>query len=397
MKQMLEKFTRRIETSGLVEPGGALFGMADDRIVWNRTDPAQKILEPLFSNLNINSVLFARPAFPYSVIIDFLAKTTRNSTIMPDDCETRTFLHDLPVADAFSALKLNQCLKARKSVIVPGGSIVTTGTISPEQALVAFSSVCFACFVKFFSDFLKHVQTDGVSKKEARLFSRIAPFCAELRPAPAGLVHGPFSMEDEIRTAMAEAGKKTVEAGLVDSSFGNISCFNGKTLYISQTGAFLNKLEGFIDPVPTDGSRCTGITASSELGAHLNIISATKDHAILHGHPLFSVIMSMVCDIEKCEKKGECHKSCPYDRNICQIPIVSGEVGAGPHGLCNTVACRMNDQKAVIVYGHGVFTTGKTDFNDALSRLYSIENDCRNEYFRRVRDVIGDISNLMAS
>jgi len=41
---------------------------------------------------------------------------------------------------------------------------------------------------------------------------------------------------------------------------------------------------------------------------------------------------------------------------------------------------------AAIVYGHGVFTTGKRDFNDAFARLLAVENDCRAEYFRRVEE-----------
>ena len=166
----------------------------------------------------------------------------------------------------------------------------------------------------------------------------------------------------------------------MDSYFGNISYCNETTLYISQTGSSLDALPGCVDPCPLDGSSCAPITASSELSAHLDIVKRTGAKAILHGHPKFSVILSMDCDIE-CESKSECHKVCPHSRSVRGIPIVSGEVGTGRYGLCHTVPKAVEKGGGVIVYGHGVFTTGQTDFNEAFKKLVEIENACRNEYF----------------
>ncbi len=95
---------------------------------------------------------------------------------------------------------------------------------------------------------------------------------------------------------MSQAGKQVVADRLVDSFFGNVSYCLNHILYISQTGAALDELDGCIDPVPLDGSTSAGITASSELSAHLEIIARTGCRAILHGHPRFSVILSMDCD-----------------------------------------------------------------------------------------------------
>ena len=53
-------------------------------------------------------------------------------------------------------------LKMRKSVIIPDYGVITCGTVTPEQAFIVFSSVCFACFVNFFSKFLK----DARNKKQ---------------------------------------------------------------------------------------------------------------------------------------------------------------------------------------------------------------------------------------
>jgi ribulose-5-phosphate 4-epimerase/fuculose-1-phosphate aldolase len=63
-------------------------------------------------------------------------------------------------------------------------------------------------------------------------------------------------------------GRYTVEKGYVDSFFGNISYFDGRTIFISQTASSLDELEGHLDPVLLDGSSTAGISASSELPAH---------------------------------------------------------------------------------------------------------------------------------
>ena len=80
---------------------------------------------------------------------------------------------------------------------------------------------------------------------------------------------------------------------------------------------------------------------------------------------------------------------CPHERFVGGIPIVSGEVGSGPYGLCNTVPEAIKGRPGVIVYGHGVFTTGHTDFNRPFKNLINIENNCREEYFNRVRKFHG--------
>ena len=74
------------------------------------------------------------------------------------------------------------------------------------------------------------------------------------------------------------------------------------------------------------------------------------------------------------------------------IPIVPGEVGTGPFGLCNTLppalTATTGDAKGhgrgAIVYGHGLFTLGAVDFRDAFQALMDVEHFCRAEYFRRV-------------
>jgi ribulose-5-phosphate 4-epimerase/fuculose-1-phosphate aldolase len=342
-------------------------------------------LARVFDGMGINSLLFAPPAEPMRTILDYLVAQA-DEAICPSDCETRTFLHDLPVVREFSAPALLAALRRRKCAIVPGYGVVTFGAVSPEQTFVVFSSVCFAVTVKFLADYLQAVKADAVTPTQQRVFDAVAPRLQAPRAFDAPLMTGPFADTAEVVAAMDEVGKRTVALELVDSFFGNVSYCCDDVLYISQTGSSLDELPGCIDPCPLDGSSCAGITASSELTAHREIYLGTGHRAILHGHPRFSVVLSMDCERTDCEYHGECFRRCPHPREVCGVPVVPGEVGTGPYGLCHTVPPAIQGQRGVVVYGHGVFTTGAADFNPALEALVDIETACRDEYFRRVHE-----------
>lgn len=400
MERIVKKYAQKLINAGLAPASGhgaPVVGGLDDRLFWNRNAPETPFLEQVFNGLNINSLVFFRPASPYNRIISFLAEKAlpKDRPIRPHDCETRTFLHDLPVTDRLESPPVIDALKRRKSLIIltdrnSAGfrepAIIAPGTVSPEQGFVSTSSVCFACFVKFFSDYMDRLQsTLGTDPEMDDIFDLILPEIDNGKTRPPDLMKGPFSSEEDVYAAVIQAGRKTVEYGLVDSYFGNVSfCWND-TLYISQTGSSLDELAGCIDPVPLDGSSSAGLTASSELTAHLETIEKTGFRAILHGHPRFSVIQSMNCDPgEKagCRFRDKCHILCPKQRSAAGAPIVPGEVGTGPYGLCNTLPRAFDASDCAIVYGHGLFTIGRNDFQEAFSTLLRVENDCRRLYLK---------------
>jgi len=406
MEQLVNKYADKLVKAGLGQTSGPaqpLIGGLDDTLVWNRKADEIHVLENVFKGLTINSLVFLRPKEPYGNLINFLAEGAFNSTpksfglIQPKDCETRTFLHDLPVIKEFCADQIVRVLKKRKSVIIAPGktndnfkgpAIVAHGTVSPEQGFVTISSVCFASFIKFFTDYLEALQTGTATADAHDLFDSVIPYLAPMQKKFPELIPSPFPTEETVYSAIIEAGQKTVEYGLVDSYFGNVSCLWNGTLYISQTGSSLDELSGCIDPVPMDGSTSAGLTASSELTAHLATISHTGCKAILHGHPKFSVILSMDCDpAEKaaCAFNEQCHIKCPKKRFAGSTPIVPGEVGTGPFGLCHTLPPALEQTNAAIVYGHGLFTIGKNNFSEAFRTMMEVEDLCRNTYFEKIR------------
>lgn len=377
MDALTQRFAERLARAGLCPPGGALVGGWDDAVSFSRPDPLTPVLSEVMERLGVGSLMLVPPAEPYAAILEWLA-AREAPAIRPRDCETRTFFHDIPVVPRPEAAAMAAALARRKGAYVPGHGILAHGALSPEQAFVTVSSVAFAAFVKFFADALARVRAGTVSAEARAVLQQVV---AALPPAPPetppSLAVGPFASRETALAAMAEAGRATVELGLVDSVFGNISYTLDGVLAISQTGAALDALEGAFDCCPLDGSSCAGLTASSELAAHAAVTRLDGRPALLHGHPRFAVIMSMDCDEAHCPERGACHVRCPRKRFLGDTPIVPGEVGAGPHGLVHTMPPALVGRAGVIVLGHGVFTAGRRDFNEALAALCAIERRAR--------------------
>ncbi|MCF8094064.1 MAG: class II aldolase/adducin family protein [Desulfobacteraceae bacterium] len=383
MQQKIAPYETRLYKNGLAAPGTAVFGTFEKALEWNSSTPACEVLKPLFSAFKAGAILYAQTAEPYAAALNYLAQTCPDCVIRPRDSETRMFLHDLPVAEGFDTESLSRALKKRNCTIVKGRGVVACGRDAGE-AYVNFSAACFSGFVKFFSDTLQASRTGDIGKPRAKAFSTA---CKHLPPPSVyegGLKNGPFKTKDQAHKAIIEAGKEIVSRGLVNACFGNISYRIGNTLYITASGSFLDELEDEVLEANIKDGSCMNGKPSSELPAHLEIAASTDFRAVLHGHPLFSVIMSMDCRQGNCQHQGSCHLDCPVQREISAIPIVPGETGGGPYGLCNTVPPAVKKSKAAIVYGHGVFTCASEDFGNALGRMATIERICRKIYFERL-------------
>jgi len=410
MIAQLTKYAAKLAQAGLCASGEPLLAALDAELSFNHAhDPRQPLAEAVIHGLGASALLFVEPIGACQATMHALARQTLGqgeSAIIPGDCETRTFLHDLPIVDGLAPAGVIEALTRRKGCIILQQDRVlmaASGSVSPEQTFVTASSMAFACFVAYFARHLADARAGLLTEERRGEFTAIRALLeadlARLPTAQPDLLPGPFADADQAIAAMIQAGRAVVEYGLVDSSFGNVSCRQsapqGELLLISQTGSALDELGGLIDPCRMDGTSCVGLTASSEYSAHKAIYDGGPAKTILHGHPRFAVILSMDCAKQDCPGLGDCHRSCATPRAIADaasgllIPIVPGEVGTGPFGLCNTLPPALNDQggrRGAIVYGHGLFATGAKDFQDAFATLLSVEHFCREEYFRRVAE-----------
>lgn len=383
MRDHVTRFIDKLVTDRSALPGEIAIAAQDDVIIAGGNPQLAQLAGDLLSRLTCLGMVVARPSLPFA---DFLVARAPQgeSCIVPRDTETRTFLHDIPFVRrqelrGDQAAVIAKLLGNRKGVVVEGVGIVASGALTVEQAYINYSSVFHSTFVKYLQDLL-HQGFAVVGEEEAFTAFRkdwLHPLTAE----GLGFRQGPLSGRDEILAEIAAVGRYTVERGLVDSFFGNISYRSGGDIYISQTAASLDALDGCIDPVPTDNSSTFGITASSELLAHRRIYELSGAAAILHGHPKFAVIMSMECEDRHCPVT-DCWKDCDRVRFLGDTPVVAGEIGAG--GLAKRVPPVIAGPRKAIVYGHGVFTVGGDDFGEAFRAMVMVENWCRDEYFRRL-------------
>jgi ribulose-5-phosphate 4-epimerase/fuculose-1-phosphate aldolase len=383
VRDQIAKYTGKLLADRSALPGHIAFAAHDDVLLSDGNAALARLCERVLSSLSCLGLAAACPSLPFA---DFLVRRARpgESRIVPQDTETRTFLHDIPFLRREELVedppaRIGRLLGNRKGMIAEGLGIVAGGSLTVEQAYINYSSVFHAAFVTYLLDVL----ADGFllrGEKEAfESFRRdwLRPLSAE------GIIFrsGPLEEPGEILAEVAAVGRYTVERGLVDSFFGNLSCRAGGTIYISQTAASLDELPGRIDPVPMDDSSTTGITASSELPAHRRIYEESGARTILHGHPKFAVVMSMLCEEKDCPVK-DCWRDCDKVRLLGDTPVVAGEIGAG--GLAKRVPPVIALPRKAVVYGHGVFTVGETDFAEAFQAMVDVENWCRQEYFRRL-------------
>jgi ribulose-5-phosphate 4-epimerase/fuculose-1-phosphate aldolase len=379
MNLITQKYEEKMIRAGLAAPGSSLVVFREPAFLSDTSNPAAADLAGILSLLGRDVLLYVEPAEPYKTIVDFLAGETAGA-IYPRDFETRLLLRDLPVVSGFHRDELAAALKRRRGVIVRNRGIVATAG-SLDMAFVAISSVCFAIFVKFFTDYLSEVRRGRPDRRRKDAFVRTVDGLMAVPEFRDNLMPGPFTAEPEVLRAMDEAGKRLVASRLVDSNFGNISYRLGDKIYISKTGSALDEMTDGIVPVSLLPGEPVPKTVSTEFPAHRRILTTTGHRMILHGHPKFTVILSMACDRPDCKSADLCQTGCPHERFAAGVPIVSGEAGGGPLGLSHTVPPVMQAGDAAIVYGHGIFTAGVTDYNDAFRRLSATEEACRRDYF----------------
>jgi len=173
---------------------------------------------------------------------------------------------------------------------------------------------------------------------------------------------------------IAKFGKKLVEQGLVESQFGNISIRRGDKMLVTKSGAPLDELKkNSIVEVGIDEPSDLDHIASSETIVHRNVYKYTPALAIIHAHPMFAVIESMLLEDESIVPiniEGEYF--------LHEIPVVKGATGST--GLANNTAQALRTYKGVIVFGHGTFSAGKK-LEEAYFVTALVEQSCKMKYY----------------
>jgi len=384
MRENIDGIILRIQNAGLAFKNDIIFCLNREEIYGKHNIYNADLLKRVTCNLNRDVMLVCTPAEPYRTVIAYLTEKY-GDVIYPGDYETRLLLSDLPVIPGNTEQALTSALRKRRGAVFQEGDVIVASR-NLRMAYVTFSAICFACFVKFFSDYL-HCSREGFIDDRFKKSFKTACKCLDpLSEFNNSLLKGPFTSVDDVLSAIGEAGKLTVASRLVDASFGNISFCKDKTLYITRTGTYLDELHGFIDAVDIESPDEVPATVSSEFPVHREIVMTTGRNAVLHGHPKFAVILSMACGIRDCIHRDSCQTMCPHERYVAGIPVVPGVSGTGPYGLCYTLPPAMKHCNTVIVYGHGLFAAGTGDFNEAYASLLSVERKCRLEYFNLVME-----------
>ncbi len=173
---------------------------------------------------------------------------------------------------------------------------------------------------------------------------------------------------------IAKFGKKLVEQGLVESQFGNISIRRGDKMLITRSGVPLDELKkNSIVELDIDESSDLDRIASSETIVHRNIYKYTQALAIIHAHPMFAVIESMLL-----EKEIIVPINIEGEYFLREIPVVRG--ASGTSELAQSTAQALGSHKGTIVFGHGTFTVGKT-LEEAYFVTALIEQSCKIRYY----------------
>lgn len=168
-------------------------------------------------------------------------------------------------------------------------------------------------------------------------------------------------------------GKKIVSSGLAGSRFGNISIRKGDKLLITTGGSSLDNItEKSVVEIDIHEPSNLDSVASSETIVHRMIYNKTHALAIIHAHPHFAVIESMLAD-------GDTIVPLNVEAQyfLQEIPVVRGK--SGTQELADKTSQALIDHKGVIVFSHGTFSIGET-LDEAYFITELIEQGCKLKY-----------------
>lgn len=174
----------------------------------------------------------------------------------------------------------------------------------------------------------------------------------------------------DIRRAVAEAGRKMVEDGLVDGTAGNVSIRDGDMVAISPSSVPYDQVtEDSVCVLDLDGNvlRQSMTRPSSETSMHLSIYRETDARAVVHHHGLSSVTVSTVLD--------ELPPLHYYAVRLGGPTRVARYERFGTPELARSVSAALVDRTAALMQNHGAVAYGAS-LDEAYDRARLLEWLC---------------------
>jgi L-fuculose-phosphate aldolase len=172
--------------------------------------------------------------------------------------------------------------------------------------------------------------------------------------------------EESTFTQFQEIGRDLFLRGLISSHAGNISVRIGSKISITRRGSMLGRIkDGDLVDVDLHKPDSHVLRASSEIVVHRAIYRNTSALAVVHAHPPYATLLSMIND-----------ELVPVDSEgsylFKKVPVVSVEKTIGSLESAELVSEALKDYKVVMLRGHGSFARGDL-LEDAYMLTSSLE------------------------
>lgn len=159
-------------------------------------------------------------------------------------------------------------------------------------------------------------------------------------------------MERSIFGQFKTMGRDMFLRGLISSHAGNMSVRVGDGIYITRRASMLGRLkESDIIELGIEQNDAHSLMASTELVVHRAIYKKTGALAIVHAHPPYATLLSMLEDeLIPSDSEGSYF--------FKRVPVVSPKKTIGSEEAAGLVSELMKDYKIVLIKGHGSFARG---------------------------------------
>lgn len=177
-------------------------------------------------------------------------------------------------------------------------------------------------------------------------------------------------MSSAVLEQFRRIGRDLFVAGLVSSHGGNMSVRQGDRVLITRRGSMLAHLEerDVID-IGLEENDANVTLASTEIVVHRAIYQQTSALAIVHAHPPYAIVQSLVKDeIVPVDSEGSylLHK----------VPVVAAQLTAGSAEVAELVPRWLREYDIVMLRGHGPFAIGHL-LEEAYQLTSVLEMTCR--------------------